>query len=205
MPNWHFLVKFWKWQKAVPILPREAKALQELFCLQPIAFRRKQNSSISSFASWSQIKIHDFTLADQDWMDWWFSQVCGSGLDRIQFHQIRAGLGRKNFTVCSSLTSRFLVIWSWTIAKFPHTSIIPYQDFLQGHILFHLDNPDPVERKRYPIQIQKNPNIHPNWTPKSGSCTPLVLPKKVLRLFSLWRQDGSVVKKKGLFSWEKFL
>jgi len=26
MPNRHFL-KFWKWQKAVPILPHEAKAL----------------------------------------------------------------------------------------------------------------------------------------------------------------------------------
>jgi len=29
-------------------------------------------------------------------------------------------------------------------------------------------------RKRYPIQIQKFPIIRPDWTPKSGSCTPLV-------------------------------
>jgi len=36
MPNRHFLVKFWKCQKAVPILPHEAKALLELFCLQLI-------------------------------------------------------------------------------------------------------------------------------------------------------------------------
>jgi len=40
---------------------------------------------------------------------------------------------------------------------FPRTTIIPYQDFLHDHILFHLDNPDPVERERVsnPIQIKK--------------------------------------------------
>jgi len=38
MPNRHFLVQFWKCQKAVSILPHEAKALLELFCLQPIVF-----------------------------------------------------------------------------------------------------------------------------------------------------------------------
>jgi len=36
MPNRHFLVKFWKCQKAVSIWPHEAKALLELFCPQPI-------------------------------------------------------------------------------------------------------------------------------------------------------------------------
>jgi len=41
--------------------------------------------------------------------------------------------------------------------NFPHTTIIPCQDFLHGHILFHLDNLDPVEKetKTNPIQIQK--------------------------------------------------
>jgi len=29
---------FWKWQKAVAILPHEARTLLELFCLQPIIF-----------------------------------------------------------------------------------------------------------------------------------------------------------------------
>jgi len=38
MSNKHFLVKFWKCQKAVSILPHEAKALLEIFCLQPIVF-----------------------------------------------------------------------------------------------------------------------------------------------------------------------
>jgi len=38
MPHRHLLVEFWKCQKAVSILPYEAKALLELFCLQPIAF-----------------------------------------------------------------------------------------------------------------------------------------------------------------------
>ena len=38
---------------------------------------------------------------------------------------------------------------------FPHATIIPYQDFLHGQILFHLDNPgpDPVESK-----MISNPN-----------------------------------------------
>jgi len=30
-----------------------------------------------------------------------------------------------------------------------------------------------LKRKRYPIQIQKIPNIRPDWTPKSGPCTPV--------------------------------
>jgi len=36
MANRHSLVKFGKSQKAVSILPHEAKALLKLFCLQPI-------------------------------------------------------------------------------------------------------------------------------------------------------------------------
>jgi len=38
MPIRHFLVKFWKCQKSVSILPHVAKALLEIFCLQPIVF-----------------------------------------------------------------------------------------------------------------------------------------------------------------------
>jgi len=38
MPNRYFLVKFWKCQKAVSILPHEAKALLKVFCFQPIVF-----------------------------------------------------------------------------------------------------------------------------------------------------------------------
>ena len=30
-----------------------------------------------------------------------------------------------------------------------------------------------LKGKRYPIQIEKNPIIRPDWTPKSGFCTPL--------------------------------
>jgi len=51
MPNKKFLVKFWKYSKAVLILPHEAKALLELFCLQPIVFGGRQNSSSCSFVS----------------------------------------------------------------------------------------------------------------------------------------------------------
>jgi len=92
MPNRHFLVKFWKRQKSAPILPHEAKALLELFCLQPIIFGWRQNSSSGSFASWGKMKIHDFTLADQDWIrlmslkpfgdqNWIGFNFIGSGLD----------------------------------------------------------------------------------------------------------------------------
>jgi len=40
MPNIYFLVKFWKCQKAVSTLPHEAKALLELFCIQPIVLAK---------------------------------------------------------------------------------------------------------------------------------------------------------------------
>ena len=68
IPNGHVLVKFCKCHKSGSILPHEAKALLQLFCLQPITFGLRQNSSSSYFASSGKIKIHDFTLADQDWI-----------------------------------------------------------------------------------------------------------------------------------------
>jgi len=49
-------------------LPHEAKALLELFCLQPIVFGWRQNSSSIDFASWGKLKRHDFKRADQDWI-----------------------------------------------------------------------------------------------------------------------------------------
>ena len=92
MPNRHFLVKFRKCRKAVSILPHEANALLELFCLQPIVFGQRQNSSSSSFASWGKIKFHDFTLVEQGWIgltifknfsdqDWTGFNFIGSGLN----------------------------------------------------------------------------------------------------------------------------
>jgi len=66
-------------------------------------------------------------------------------------------------------------IWFRNTVIFPHTTIIPFQDFLQGHILFHLDNPgpNPVEKKTISKPNPKNPIIRPDWTPNSGSCTPV--------------------------------
>jgi len=100
MPNRHFLVKFWKCRKAVSILHDEAKALLEVFCLQPIKTGKRQNSSSSSFASWGKIKymiLHWQIKTD------YFQKFCRSGLDRIHFYRIRTGLRLKNFTVRSSL------------------------------------------------------------------------------------------------------
>jgi len=92
MPNKHFLVKFWTWRKAGHILTHEAKALLELFCLQPIVFGWRQNSSSSFFPSRGKTKMHDFTLVDQDWIRliifknfagqaWIGFNYIGSGLD----------------------------------------------------------------------------------------------------------------------------
>jgi len=47
-----------------------------------------------------------------------------------------------------------------------------------------------LKRKRYPIQIRKIPNILSDWTPKSGSCTPLV-PNYMLLEMSLVCKLGS--------------
>jgi len=74
------------------ILPHEAKALLQLFCLEPIIFGWRQNSLSGAFASWGKIKIHYFTWADQDWIglmifknfadqDWIGFNFIGSGLD----------------------------------------------------------------------------------------------------------------------------
>jgi len=90
--NRHCLVKFWKCQTALSILPHEAKALLELFCLQANIFGWRQNSSSSYFASWGIIKMYDFTWPDQDWIglrifknfadqDWIGFNFIGSGLD----------------------------------------------------------------------------------------------------------------------------
>ena len=49
--NRHCLVKLWKCQMAMSILPHEAKVLLQLFCFQPITFAKRQNSSSGAFAS----------------------------------------------------------------------------------------------------------------------------------------------------------
>jgi len=53
--NRHYLVEFWKCQMAMSILPHEAKALLQLFCLQPIIFGWRQNSASGAFALWGKI------------------------------------------------------------------------------------------------------------------------------------------------------
>ena len=53
-----------KCKKAVSILPHEAKAQLEPFCLYSILFDKRQNS----FCHMGQIKIRDFTSVDQEWI-----------------------------------------------------------------------------------------------------------------------------------------
>ena len=115
MSNRHFLVKFWKCQKAVSILPHEAKALQELFYLPPTVFGWRQNSSSSYFATQGKIKTHDFTLADQDWIGpMIFKNLADQ--DWIGFNFIRSGLDS-----------------DWKISQSPHVWYI--HDFLLAQIL----------------------------------------------------------------------
>jgi len=102
MPNRYFFVEFGKYQKAVSILPHEAKALLELFCFQPMVFGQRQNSSSSSFASWSKKNIFYIGESGLDRPDI-FQKFRVLGLDQIQFYRIRTGLGLKNFRVPSSL------------------------------------------------------------------------------------------------------
>jgi len=47
--------------------------------------------------------MHDFTLAEQDWIGLMIFKNFVSGLDWIQFYLIRTVLGLINFTVRSSL------------------------------------------------------------------------------------------------------
>jgi len=74
------------------ILLHEAKALLQLFCLQPIIFGWMQNSFSGAFALWGKIKIQYFTWAQQDWIglmifknfadqNWIAFNFIGSGLD----------------------------------------------------------------------------------------------------------------------------
>jgi len=60
---------------------------------------------------------------------------------------------------------------------------MPNQDFSHGHILFHLDNPDPDPVERETI-YNPNLNIRPDWTRKSGSGTPLSRLKSVQNRFT---------------------
>ena len=87
--NRRCLVKLWKCQKAMSILPHEAKALLQLFCLEPIIFGWRQNSLSGAFASWGKIKIHYFTWAARTGSDWWFSKILQSrtGSDSILSEQ----------------------------------------------------------------------------------------------------------------------
>ena len=60
-------------------------------------------ASWGCFASWGEIKYMVLYWRIRTGSDWWFSKICGSGLDQIQLLRIRIGLGPKNFTVHSSL------------------------------------------------------------------------------------------------------
>ena len=89
--NRHCLVKLWKCQKAMSILPHEAKALLQLFCLHPIIFGWREISFSGALASWGKIKNHYFTWADQDWIGLMIFKNFADQ-DWIGFNFIRSGL-----------------------------------------------------------------------------------------------------------------
>ena len=57
------------------ILAHKAKALLELFCLQPIAFGWRQNSSSCAFASWGKMQHMLLHGRIRFGADWWFSNI----------------------------------------------------------------------------------------------------------------------------------
>jgi len=77
----------------VSILPHEAKALLDLFCVQQSCLAKGKINPAVSFpceAEQTLPKIHVFTLIGGSGLDWTddFRKFCGSGLDRIQCLQI---------------------------------------------------------------------------------------------------------------------
>ena len=67
MPNRHFLADFGNAKRLYLLCLMRQKHCWNYFALNQ-SFDWRQNSSSSSFASWGKIKIHVFTLADQDWI-----------------------------------------------------------------------------------------------------------------------------------------
>jgi len=75
------------------------------------------------------------------------------------------------------LQKRLLQIWFRNMIIFPDTTIIQYQFLGHCHSFFFIwiiRFRIRLKWKWYPFQIQKILNIRPDWTPKTGSCTPLL-------------------------------
>ena len=73
------------------------------------------------------------------------------------------------------------------IVIFPHRNIIPHKIFVRpDFFIWIIRIRILLKGKRYSIQIQKNPNIRLGWTPKYGSCTPLVATTFLYPSHSTW-------------------
>ena len=113
------LVKFWKCQTAVPILPHEAKALLELFCLQANVFGWRQNSSSCALASWGIIKCMILHGQIRTGSDWGFSKFLWirTGSDSILSEQDWARTEKFHSPLISAIRIRKLsegVLWCTT-------------------------------------------------------------------------------------------
>jgi len=120
MPDRHFLVKLWKCQKAVSILPHEAKALLELFCL-PLSVKGKITPVVTYLIrqnTWFHIGGSGLGRTDD------FQKFCRFGSDSIL--RIKIGLGLKNLSVRSSLLSRKPVVLSVAYTENFHGGVIEW-------------------------------------------------------------------------------
>jgi len=85
---------------------------------------------------------------------------------------------------------------TWKCCKYSWHNYYKISSFFAWPKFFQLDNPvpDPVETPMIlnPIQIQKILNIRPDWTPKSGSCTPL-LSCNHQRYYQPWLNKGRML------------
>ena len=118
------------------------------------------NKTIESFSSWHSSKIQCMLLESWDVLFLSLKVRIPSGreycIERREYRKI-------NFN-----------LYHLEIVYFFLIKLI--SSFFYGHNLFHLDNPvsDPVEKETISNPNPKIPNILADWTPKSGSCTPLV-------------------------------
>ena len=87
----------------MPVLPHEAKALLDYFVFNQSYLAESKMAPIVLLPQEAKQKcmiLHWRARLDRTDN---FQKLCGSGLDWIQYHRIRTGVGLKNFTVRSSL------------------------------------------------------------------------------------------------------
>ena len=83
-----------------------------------------------------------------------------------------------------------MIIWIRNFVIFPHTTIIPHQDFLHGHILFYLDNPGPDFVERHTISNSDVAEVNLSDS-DSALFSKFLNPGLDLAIFQIWESGSS--------------